>query len=188
MPLANNPLIIVSDSDSDHDNDNADENQGIDVTDDILPSVPSVANVSISSSDIEDVEIVQGYVDEELALMDEEIEQLTNDIDQESLEILTTVDDDDINEIIDLTDDDLIPIACSPHQFERKLSTDLQQCPICLETLTHLQRIGINLVITQCRHVMCTLCTRQLLVTSSRCPLCRENVSSTTLMPYCILT
>ncbi|CAF2576119.1 unnamed protein product [Rotaria sp. Silwood2] len=177
-------IVIVSDSDSDDD-------QGIDVTDDIPPSVSSISNTSISSSDIEDVEIVQEEIDEEPAIIDEDIEQqLINDDDYETLEILTNDDDNNNNndELIDLTEDELISISCSHNSFERKLSIDVQQCPICLETLTHLQHTGVYLIITQCRHVMCTLCTRQLLATSSRCPLCRENVNSTTLMPYCILT
>jgi len=115
--------------------------------------------------------------------MDEEEE---DDHDHESLEIVNN--DFNDNELIDLTDDEPTFISCSPILSERKLSIDVQQCPICLETLSHLQRTGVYLIITQCRHVMCTLCSRQLLATSSRCPLCRENVSSTTLMPYCILT
>jgi len=132
------------------------------------------------------VEIVQEEIEEELALMDDDDEEEEDD-DHESLEIVNN-DDNNNNELIDLTDDEPIPICCSPILPERKLSIDVQQCPICLETLSHLQRTGVYLIITQCRHVMCTLCSRQLLATSSRCPLCRENVSSTTLMPYCILT
>ncbi|CAF4007742.1 unnamed protein product [Rotaria sp. Silwood2] len=171
-------IVIVSDSDSDDD-------QGIDVTDDIPPSVSSISNTSISSSDIEDVEIVQEEIDEEPAIIDEDIEQqqqqqLINDDDYETLEILTNDDDNNNNnndELIDLTEDELISISCSHNSFERKLSIDVQQCPICLETLTHLQHTGVYLIITQCRHVMCTLCTRQLLATSSRCPLCRENMA-----------
>ncbi len=120
---------------------------------------------------------------EEFLFMDEEE---NDDDDLESLEIVNT--DDNNNELIDLTDDEPISRSCSPMLTERKLSVDVQQCPICLETLSHLQRTGVYLIITRCRHVMCTLCSRQLLATSSRCPLCRENVSSTTLMPYCILT
>jgi hypothetical protein len=130
------------------------------------------------------VEIIQAEIEEELALMDEEEE---DEDDHESLEIVNNIDNNN-NELIDLTDDEPIPISCSPTLSERKLSIDVQQCPICLETLSHLQRTGVYLIITRCRHVMCTLCSRQLLATSSRCPLCRENVSSTTLMPYCILT
>jgi len=177
-----NAIIIVSDSDSD---DNSDD-QGIDVTDDILPSISPIINVSIPSPDIEDVEIVQDEIGEELAVMDDEE---NDDDDHASLEIVTNDDDNNNNnELIDLTDDEPIPISCSPILPERKLSIDVQQCPICLETLSHLQRTGVYLTITRCRHVMCTLCSRQLLATSPRCPLCRENVSSTTLMPYCILT
>jgi len=136
-------------------------------------------NASIFSPDFEDVEIVQEEVEEELRSMDEE--PIHNEDDHESLEIVAS--DDNNNELIDLTEDEPIPIPP-----ERKLSVDVQQCPICLETLSHLQRTGVYLIITRCRHVMCTLCSRQLLATSPRCPLCRENVSSTTLMPYCILT
>ncbi|CAF3620454.1 unnamed protein product [Rotaria sordida] len=176
----NNPIIVVSDSDSDDD-------QGIDVTNDIPPSVSSIINTSISSSDIEDVEIVQEDTEEEPAIIDEENEQqqqqqqqVTNndDDDHESLEILANDGNNgNDNELIDLTEDELISISCSSNPFERKLSIDVQQCPICLETLTHLQRTGVYLIITQCRHVMCTSCTRQLLATSSRCPLCRENMA-----------
>lgn len=139
------------------------------------------------------MEIIREEIEEEFAFMDEDDDG--DDDDQQSLEIVNTDDDDDItninnnnDELIDLTDDEPIPISCSPILSERKLSIDVQQCPICLESLSHLQRTGVYLIITRCRHVMCTLCSRQLLATSSRCPLCRENVSSTTLMPYCILT
>jgi hypothetical protein len=188
---SDNAVIVVSDSEPDDDSDD----QGIDVTDDIPPSVSSIINVSIPSPTIEDVEIVQEDIEDQLSLMDEEEEQQTNDEDDdESFEIVTNEYDDTINnnnnnnELIDLTEDEPILISCSSISSERKLSTDVQQCPICLETLSHLQRTGVYLIITRCRHVMCTLCSRQLLATSSRCPLCRENVSSTTLMPYCILT
>ena len=155
-------LIIVSDSENDDDQD-------INIMDDIIPSISSLSA---------DVEIVH----EEFTLMDDE--------DEEQLHI----DDDDNqlsnDELIDLTDDEPTPTttASSSVLLERKLSIDVQQCPICLETLSHLQRTGVYLIITPCRHVMCTLCSRQLLATSSRCPLCRENVNSRTLMPYCILT
>ncbi len=86
-------------------------------------------------------------------------------------------------ELIDLTEDE--PIS---HLHEHKSSVDVERCPICLETLSDLQSIGVHLTITQCHHVMCSLCSQELLSTSSRCPLCRKNISSTTLMPYCILT
>jgi hypothetical protein len=161
------------------------------VTDYIIPSVPSIFDASIFSPYIDEVEIIQ----EAFALMDEddvEEHEMNNEDDCESLEIVTNdyddIDNNNNNELIDLTEDEPIPICCSPIPTERKLSIDVQQCPICLETLSHLQRSGVYLIITRCRHVMCTLCSRQLLATSSRCPLCRENVSSTTLMPYCILT
>jgi hypothetical protein len=134
------------------------------------------------------VEILGEDVDVELTAMEEE----TND---ESLEIITDVEDSetddedfDDGELIDLTDDEPLSLFHPLIGSDRKLSTEVQQCPICLETLSHLQGNGIYLTITRCRHVMCTLCSRALLATSSRCPLCRENVSSTTLMPYCILT
>lgn len=139
--------------------DDDDNDQEVDIADEIPRSV------SIENTDIEIVHEVT--VDE--------------DDDDESLEIVVDIIN---NEIIDLTDDE--PNSANP--FERKLSTDVQQCPICLETLSDLQQAGVYLIITRCRHVMCTLCCRQLLTTSSRCPLCRENVSTTTLIPYCILT
>jgi hypothetical protein len=179
-------IIVVSDSELD---DSSSDDQGIDVTDDTPPSVSSIIHESISSPDIEDIEIVHEEVEGELAIMDdEEVYDDDGDIDdeEEDPESLEIVNND--NELIDLTDDEPISISCSPTLSERKLSTDVQQCPICLETLSHLQRSGVYLIITRCRHVMCTLCSRQLLATSSRCPLCRENVSSATLMPYCILT
>lgn len=130
---------------------------------------------------MEDIEIIE---EDELSLIDDR-EEAEDEEDQESLASVNTDDDD---ELIDLTDDEPTSLPCSSILTERKLSTDVQQCPICLETLSHLQRTGVYLIITRCRHVMCTLCSRQLLATSSRCPLCRESVSSTTLMPYCILT
>lgn len=80
-------------------------------------------------------------------------------------------------ELIDLTKD----------ESNSYLSIDIEECPICLETFTDLQSIGISLIITPCHHVLCTLCISQLLSRSSRCPLCQRNISSTTLMPYCIL-
>jgi hypothetical protein len=143
-------------------------------------------NASIFSPDFEDVEIVQEEVEEELPSMDEE--PIHNEDDHESLEIVASDDDNNNSDLIDLTEDEPISFLSSPIPPERKLSVDVQQCPICLETLSHLQRTGVYLIITRCRHVMCALCSRQLLATSPRCPLCRENVSSTTLMPYCILT
>jgi hypothetical protein len=77
-------------------------------------------------------------------------------------------------ELIDLTDDEP--------------TTDIEECPICLETLSDLQSLDISLIITPCHHVMCALCSHQLLSTSSQCPLCRQNINLTTLIPYCILT
>ncbi|CAF0731345.1 unnamed protein product [Adineta steineri] len=191
-----NTIVVVSDSDNDDDDDD-DDDQGIDITGDSLPSVPSIIDDSISSPDIVDVEIVQ----EELTLMDDEEEeqQINSEDDYEFLEFLAMIDENtndnnnnnnnnDNSELIDLTEDEPLSVPSSPIPSGRKLSVDVQQCPICLETLSHLQRTGVYLIITRCRHVMCTLCSRQLLAISSRCPLCREDVSSTTLMPYCILT
>ena len=178
--LMDNTIILISDSEADDDDD-----QGIDVTDDIPPSLSSLSTEFIGSPSIEDVEILSDDVDVELTAMEE-------DTLDESLEIITDVEgsetDDDDDELIDLTDDEPLSFYSPLITSERKLSTEVQQCPICLETLAHLQGNGIYLTITRCRHVMCTLCSRALLATSSRCPLCRENVSSTTLMPYCILT
>lgn len=151
------------------------------MTDDTFPLMASIINASISSPDTTDIEIIQDATEEELSLLDDLEEQ-----EEDDQEIFAIVNND--NELIDLTDDEPTSFSCSSNLSERKLSTDVQQCPICLETLSHLQRTGVYLTITRCRHVMCTLCSRQLLATSSRCPLCRENVSSTTLMPYCILT
>jgi hypothetical protein len=124
---------------------------------DVTNDIPPIVSPIIMSSPL----------NENVEILEEE----TNN-DHKFLEITT-------NELIDLTDDEQSLTSYS--------SIDLQQCPICLETLSYLQYTGVYLVITQCCHVMCTLCSRQLLVTSSRCPLCRENVSSTTLIPYCIL-
>lgn len=142
----------------------------------------SIIDASISSPDTTDIEIIQDTIDDELSLIDD-LEEEQDEDDQESLAIVNNE-----NELIDLTDDEPTSLSCSSNLNKRKLSTDVQQCPICLETLSHLQRTGVYLIITRCRHVMCTLCSGQLLATSSRCPLCRENVTSTTLMPYCILT
>ena len=73
-------------------------------------------------------------------------------------------------------------------EFERHSSIDNQECPICLETFDDLQSSGTYLMITACRHVLCIQCIRQLLANYSQCPLCRENLNLSSLMPYCILT
>lgn len=86
-------------------------------------------------------------------------------------------------ELIDLTEDDIFS-----NSHEHQSSIDTEYCPICLEYLSHLQSHHIDLFITPCHHVLCKLCSRQLLLTSSSCPLCRQNISASTLMPYCILT
>ena len=85
-------------------------------------------------------------------------------------------------ELIDLTEDDPLSISS-----EDQISLDIEYCPICLERLSDLQTLNIHLCITPCDHVLCTTCSRQLLLRTSRCPLCRENISLNTLMPYCIL-
>lgn len=170
-------IIIVSDSETEDDNN---DDQGIDVTDEI-----PLSESSIISFENDDIEVVAEIIQQEQVIMDEETVTTTDDDDDdddddESLEIII----DNINsELIDLTADEP-----DSNSLERKLSTDVQQCPICLETLSDLQGTGVYLIITRCRHVMCTLCCRQLLTTSPRCPLCRENVSATSLIPYCILT
>ncbi|CAF0888463.1 unnamed protein product [Rotaria sordida] len=92
-----------------------------------------------------------------------------------------------IHELIDLTDDESNSSYCSSNKLECQSSIDIEECPICLETFTDLQYTGVYLIITQCSHIMCTLCSRQLLAISSRCPLCRENINSNTLIPYCIM-
>ncbi len=94
----------------------------------------------------------------------------------------TTDDTEDEHELIDLTDDE--PTSS---KLESK-SSDIDKCPICLETLSDLQSLDIHLIITPCQHVMCTLCSQQLLSTSSRCPLCRENINLDSLIPYYILS
>jgi hypothetical protein len=101
-------------------------------------------------------------------------------------DVETIEEDEEINiennpELIDLTEDE-------SNRHENNSSIDLEECPICLETFSDLQSVGVYLLITECHHVMCTLCSYQLLSASSRCPLCRKTISSTTLMPYCILT
>jgi len=161
-------VILVSDSDDESDD------QGIDVTDEMFSSLPPppppiTITAPISPAWSEEIEIVQELMTMEENANDDDLEIVADDINQE---------------LIDLTEDEP---PLSPLPIERKTSTDVQQCPVCLETLSHLQRTGIHLIITRCRHVMCTLCSRQLLLISPRCPLCRENLNSTTLMPYCIL-
>lgn len=104
-----------------------------------------------------------------------------------------TIEYDDTNlmnvpELIDLTEDETESIKCSSNKLENDSSPDLHECPICLETFSDLQNTGVYLFITECSHVMCTVCSRQSLAISPRCPLCRTNLSSTTLKPYCILT
>ena len=168
--------IFVSDSDSDND-------QEIDIIDGVLPSVSPTVNTSMFSSDIGDIEIIREEIDDELVIIDQDEE---NEHDHESLGVVTN-DNSSNSELIDLTEDELIPVSCSTISSDRRSSIDMQQCPICLETVSQLQHTGVYLIITRCRHIMCTLCSRQLLATSSRCPLCREYVSSTTIMPYCIL-
>lgn len=91
-------------------------------------------------------------------------------------------------ELIDLTEDESNPFPTSPPDLERQSSLEVQECPICLETFSDLQSTAIYLIITPCRHVFCTACSRQSLAQSPRCPLCRENVSLSSLTPYCILT
>ncbi|CAF1324238.1 unnamed protein product [Adineta steineri] len=98
-------------------------------------------------------------------------------------------DEEEEEEIIDLTEDEPNSSDCLSDQCEHISSFDDDElCPVCLETFSDLQYTGIYLLITQCHHVMCILCSRQILANSSQCPLCRENISTTTLKPYCILT
>jgi hypothetical protein len=96
--------------------------------------------------------------------------------------------EDNNNELIDLTEDESNSSCSLSNKHELKSSIDIEECPICLENLFDLQSIGVHLIITECHHVICTLCSDQLLSTSSQCPLCRKNISSTTLTPFCILT
>jgi len=103
-------------------------------------------------------------------------------------EIIEEEEEDNNNELIDLTEDESNSSYSVSNKHELKSSIDIEECPICLENLFHLQSIGIYLIITECHHVICTLCSHQLLSTSSRCPLCRKDISSTKLMPFCILT
>jgi hypothetical protein len=180
----NQTVILVSDSDSDDESDD----QGIDVTDDMLPSLPPppiMMTEPISPTWSEEIEIVQEDEDDFLPVMED-----INVDDTNESEFLEIVADDISQELIDLTDDDDDALTFVPRSSpspERKTSIDVQQCPVCLETLSYLQRTGVHLIITRCCHVMCTLCSRQLMAISPRCPLCRENLSTTALMPYCIL-
>lgn len=89
-------------------------------------------------------------------------------------------------EIIDLTED-ASSSPCSPSN-ELLTDEDDEQCPVCLETFAELQLAGVNLLITRCGHVMCTLCSQLVLAYSSQCPMCRENIDRSTLTSYCILT
>ncbi|CAF2555502.1 unnamed protein product [Rotaria sp. Silwood2] len=136
-----------------------DEDQIIDVTDNNFLSITPIINALISSPFNELVETIE-----------------INEINFEN-----------VHELIDLTDDETNSICCSSNKLEHQSSIDVEQCPICLETLTDLQYTGVYLIITQCSHIMCTLCSRQLLATSSRCPLCRKNLNSNTLLPYYIM-
>jgi len=103
-------------------------------------------------------------------------------------EIIEEEEEDNNNELIDLTEDESNSSYSVSNKHELKSSIDIEECPICLENLFDLQSIGVHLIITECHHVICTLCSDQLLSTSSQCPLCRKNISSTTLTPFCILT
>jgi hypothetical protein len=177
--LVDNGVILVSDSDGESDD------QGIDVTDDNVPSVSSAMIDMILSGNIEDADVIFDDIEREyIPNGDEQVEMDRDSIDNLDQSYRTGNNE----ELIDLTDDEPVFVSHSHMSSQRKLSIDVQQCPICLETLSYLQSTGVYLTITRCHHVMCTLCSRQLLATSSRCPLCRESVSLTTLMPYCILT
>ncbi|CAF0870012.1 unnamed protein product, partial [Didymodactylos carnosus] len=85
------------------------------------------------------------------------------------------------------------PIEINQQQsrsHEHKQSIDEHVCPICLESLTQLQRQNINLVTTPvCQHVFCDPCSRKLLenVPVARCPLCRLQLNERTkFISYCI--
>lgn len=120
-----NQVIILSDSD-------ADDDHGIDVTDNIPPSVSSINNTSITSSDSGDLDIAEGEADEELELIDE-IEQEYNQqheppIDDESTSLEITINDDSCNsnnQPIYLTDDELSSISRSPYPFRQKPSINV---------------------------------------------------------------
>jgi hypothetical protein len=142
---------------SDSDSDD-DDDQDIDISFSISPTINILISPSLSNS----VETLEEEEEEEI--------NIEND-----------------HELIDLTEDEPNSTCYSSNKHENQSSIDDEQCPICLETLFDLQSIGVYLIITQCHHVMCTLCSHELLATSSRCPLCRKNISSTTLLPYCIL-
>ncbi|UJR20685.1 hypothetical protein I4U23_023807 [Adineta vaga] len=161
FPFQQMDNTIVLNSDDDDDDEQTEEN--VDITIGSPPSLSDLFNAFISSPSMDNpIETVE--VDEEI----------------------------DTDEIIDLTEDEIISNSCLSNEFEQNQSTnknddDDEQCPVCLETFYELQCTGVDLIITQCQHVMCISCSRRVLAYSSRCPLCRENVNINTLTPYCIL-
>ncbi|CAF3394276.1 unnamed protein product [Rotaria sp. Silwood1] len=127
----------------------SDDDQIIDITDNNILSITPIINILLSSPLNDLVGIIED-----------------NEINIEN-----------VYEVIDLTDDESNSTDCLSNKLEHQSSIDSDQCPICLETLTDLQYTGVDLIITQCNHIMCTLCSRQLLATSSQCPLCRNQIT-----------
>ncbi|CAF1624315.1 unnamed protein product, partial [Adineta ricciae] len=115
------------------DDEDADDDINIDIMSDIPPTLVDLFNAFISSP------LMDSRVDT-VAIQ----EQLNND------------------EIIDLTEDEADSGCCLSNQQEQTTShnnDDDDQCPVCLETFSDLQCTGVNLVISQCQHVMCMSCS-----------------------------
>ena len=148
-----------------------------------------MALILVRDSDDEEDSAIDVVGEDHLSLFDafisspiDEVIQIVDDELHDDSEVIIS------GELIDLTEDESNHLPTSPADFERQSSLETQECPICLETFSDLQSTGIYLIITRCRHVMCTACSRQWLAQSHRCPLCREHVSLSSLTPYCILT
>lgn len=61
-------------------------------------------------------------------------------------------------------------------------SSDIACCPICLEEILELKRLGVRLNVSICGHVICKNCTSQLIRTTNKsrfeCPSCRKSLKS----------
>lgn len=152
---------------------------------------PVIKRARLPDSSIEidkDDQSISSQIDNTITLIsDDEPTSISSPLTAGS-EIVEEEEEDNNHQVIDLTEDESNSPCCLSNKHELKSSIDIEECPICLENLFDLQSIGIYLIITECHHVICTLCSHQLLSTSSRCPLCRKDINSTKLMPFCILT
>jgi len=58
----------------------------------------------------------------------------------------------------------------------RRRPTKLAECPICLESIAHME-----MALTSCKHQFCNTCINKLAKANQRvctCPLCRANITS----------